>query len=330
MAIDSESIRLLLLKALSAEHPQSLYKLMREYPQRGGKGFRATLCLAACKAYGGNPQDARFAAVAIELFGNYALVHDDIEDQSLLRRGGPTLHIKFGTPLAINAGDGLLVKAWEMMIKNRTILKGDRTLRLLDEFRKLCLNAIEGQAIELDWIYGRKWSIGENDYFEMIRKKTAWYTCIGPCRIGAIVAGVQETEAEKIVDFAAPMGIAYQLQDDILNISQKEEIYGKEFAGDLYEGKRTLMMIRLVRLCTTEERRRIVELLNKPREKKTSSDIDYVLGLIEKYDCLAYVKAVLLELSAQSKKALDSLSLPNSQGRMELEQILRFSTCREK
>ena len=330
MTNDSEAIRFLLLKTLSAKHPQSLYEPMREYPQRGGKGFRATLCLTTCKAYGGNPQDARFAASAIELFGNYALVHDDIEDGSLMRRGGPTLHVKFGVPLAINAGDGLLVKAWEMMIMNRTILKVDDTLRLLDEFRKMCLNAIEGQAIELDWICRRKWGIKENDYFEMIRKKTAWYTCIGPCRIGAIIANAQESEVEKIVDFATPMGVAYQLQDDILNVSQKEEIYGKEFAGDIYEGKRTLMIIRLVNLCTQQERKRIIDIMNRPREKKTTHDVNYIIELMEKYDCLTYAKTILRKLSVQSKKALKKLSLPDNQGRMELEHILRFSTNREK
>jgi geranylgeranyl diphosphate synthase type II len=107
----------------------------------------------------------------------------------------------------------------------------------------------------------------------MIRKKTAWYTCIGPCRIGAIIANAQESEVEKIVDFATPMGVAYQLQDDILNVSQKEEIYGKEFAGDIYEGKRTLMIIRLVKLCTQQERKRIIDIMNSPREKKTTHDV---------------------------------------------------------
>jgi geranylgeranyl diphosphate synthase type II len=148
--------------------------------------------------------------------------------------------------------------------------------------------------------------------------------------MGAIVADAQEKETKRIIDFAAPMGIAYQLQDDILNVSQKKEIYGKEFAGDIYEGKRTLMIIRLIRLCTAKERKRIVALLNRPRERKTSSDIDYILGLIEKYDCLAYAKSALLKLSAQSKEALDNLSLYNNQGRRELEQILRFATERDR
>jgi len=98
------------------------------------------------------------------------------------------------------------------------------------------------------------------------------------------------------------MGVACQLQDDILNVSQKEEIYRKEFAGDIYEDKRTLMTIRLVKLCTQQERKRIIDIMNRPREKKTTHDVNYTIELMEKYGCLTYAKTILRKLSVQSKK----------------------------
>lgn len=325
-----DKVQSLVLNALSESYPSSLYEPMREYPRRKGKGFRITLCLTVCKAYGCNPFNARYAAGAIELFENYALVHDDIEDQSLMRRGEPALHIKYGVPLAINAGDGLLMKAWEMVLRNRTIVGDSRTLKLFKEFGQICLKAAEGQSIELEWISKGVWNITKEDYLEMIKRKTAWYTCIGPCRMGAIVAGANDKELSKLTDFAAPLGIAFQLQDDVLDLSQTEEVSGKEPAEDLYEGKRTLMIIRLFELCNGDERKRIVDILKKPRESKVTNDVNYLLKLIERYDCVSYAKKAIQKLSVRSRGALERLSLVDRESRTELEHVVDFVVGRDK
>jgi geranylgeranyl diphosphate synthase type II len=279
-----------------------LYRMMRDYPSRAGKGLRPGLILLFNRAYGGEDDKAINTAAALELFQNWIVIHDDIEDQSDLRRGLPALHIKHGVALALNAGDALAGKMWEMLLKNNEILGSEKTITILDEFLKMYAHTTAGQHVELGWVSARRWDITEDDYFNMCRRKTAWYTVITPSWVGAYIAGADKSIRDIIVQFGMDLGVAFQIQDDILNLAGDFGKYGKEIAGDLREGKRTLVIIDLLRKCSADEKAFVLGALNKPREDKQQDEIDELLSLINRHECLKYAAGISQELARKARK----------------------------
>jgi geranylgeranyl diphosphate synthase type II len=285
-----------------------LYQMMRDYPSRAGKGLRPGLLLLFNRAYGGNDAKALNTAAALELFQNWIVIHDDIEDQSDLRRGLPALHIKHGLALALNAGDALAGKMWEMLLKNSEILGHEKAITILDEFLKMYAHTTSGQHIELGWVSAKRWDITEEDYFNMCRRKTAWYTIITPSWVGAYIAGADAAIRDIIVQFGMDLGVAFQIQDDILNLSGDFDKYGKEISGDLWEGKRTLVIIDLLRKCSSDERTFVVNALNKPRQAKRSGEIDEILSLIRKHECIKYAAGISRSLAGKARQTfIDSI-----------------------
>jgi geranylgeranyl diphosphate synthase type II len=178
-----------LLTVLPTREPQRyFYELLPDYPKRGGKGLRAALCLATCLAYGGRLQNALNTAVAIELFHNGFLVHDDIQDESVFRRGTNTLHAQHGTGVAVNIGNALNLLSLQVLMKNQAVLGGRLAWQLFNESAEMLRQTLEGQALELGWIRDNACDLTDRDYLRMALKKTAWYTCIYPCRAGGLAA----------------------------------------------------------------------------------------------------------------------------------------------
>jgi geranylgeranyl diphosphate synthase type II len=279
-----------------------LYKMMRDYPSRSGKGLRPGLLLIFNRAFGGEDERALTTAAALELFQNWIVIHDDIEDQSDLRRGLPALHIKHGVPLALNAGDALAGKMWELLLQNREALGPDKTMALVDEFLNMYSHTTAGQHIELSWVAARKWNLTETDYFEMCRRKTAWYTVITPCWAGSFIAGANRSMRKAFIDFGMDLGVAFQIQDDVLNLAGDISKYGKEIGGDLWEGKRTLVIIDLLRKCSAKEKDVVIGILNKDRDRKNQNDISQILALIDHYGCIAYAAGISQDLARRAKR----------------------------
>ncbi len=269
---------------------QRLYKMMRDYPERSGKRLRPALCLLICEAFGGNPENVFNTAAALELLQNWLLIHDDIEDGSDLRRGKPCLHHEYSIPLAINTGDALHCKMWEMLHRNDEILGHKLAFQILREFTRLSNQVVEGQHIELSWVGNNRWNLTEDDYWIMSVQKTAWYTCITPCRLGALAAGAPTNDVDQFIDIGMNLGVAFQIQDDVLNLIGEVGQYGKEIAGDISEGKRTLVLIHLFNSCTEVESKRVIEVMAKHRDDKRPSDVEEILGLMEKYNSIEYAK----------------------------------------
>jgi geranylgeranyl diphosphate synthase type II len=217
---------------------QMLFDMMRDYPSRPSKGLRSSLCIFTCESLGGSLDEALGTAAALEIFQNWILIHDDIEDYSELRRGEPVLNRKYGIPLAINTGDALHAKMWELLVQNQKTLSSSKTMIIIDEFLRMINETTEGQTIELAWVEHNRWDLKEDDYFLLCNKKTAWYTCITPCRLGAAIAGASSNKQDLFIPFGSYLGIAFQIQDDILNLDGDEQKYGKESGGDILEGKR--------------------------------------------------------------------------------------------
>jgi len=289
-------------KNLPKKEPKELYELMRDYPFRGGKRLRPILCILSCEAFGGEPKKALTTAVAVEMIHEFGLVHDDIEDGSDYRRGQPTLHRLYGTPLAINAGDALHLKAWEVLLKNKEILGEEKTFELLKECVMAGWELVEGQTLELSWVKNKKWDITEEDYFKMCAKKTSWYTCISPLRMGAIIANAKPECLEFLIEFGLNLGIAFQIQDDVLNLLGEEKKYGKEIGGDIYEGKRTLMLIHLLKSCKPKEKSKIIRIMNKERYEKTVDEVKHITTLMKKYGSIQYAKEKAFMSLEKAKK----------------------------
>ncbi len=268
-----------------------LYEPLAVYPHRGSKGLRPSLCIATCLAFGGTLERVFNSAVALELLHNAFMIHDDVEDGSDYRRGGPTLHRQYGTGIAINAGDALNAIGVSQLMENRRLLGMDLTWEILNELNHLARQTVEGQAMELGWVADNRCDLSEADYLRMILKKTCWYTAIHPCRIGALIA-IDDTEVTAGFNrFGYYLGAAFQIQDDVLNLIGDEKLYGKERAGDLFEGKRTLALIHLLENCTATEKVRLERFLAKPRGARTAREVDWILRLMSRRGSIDYAAA---------------------------------------
>lgn len=335
LAANKKAVDDYLFRFLPAVHPLPeitlLYQMMREYPSRPGKGLRPSLCLLTCEALGGKRESALNTAAALELFQDWILIHDDIEDDSDLRRGQPVLHKRYGVPLSINAGDALHGKMWEVLLRNRELVGDDTTLKVLGEVTHMVNETTEGQHMELRWVQQNRWDLSDNDYFAMCEKKTSWYTCIAPCRLGALLATRNGQLLNALVPFGRDLGIAFQIRDDLLNLIGDEGKYGKETAGDLWEGKRTLILIRLLATCPDPEKGELLQIMSKPRSEKASSEVTRVFEAMKKYHALEQARKIAELYALRAKKQFDEIfqAVPDTAPKTVLRDLITYMVTRE-
>jgi geranylgeranyl diphosphate synthase, type II len=303
-----------LREAIPATGPPHLYDLVSVYPSRAGKGLRPALCLAACAALGGNQRRALQSAVAVELFHNGFLIHDDVQDESLARRGGATLHSEHGIGIAVNIGNATNLLALLRLMQNRQLLGPDISWRVFEQTALMMRHSLEGQAIEIGWIHDNICDLTARDYLHMCLKKTSWYSFIYPLTVGAIMARRALNTRAMFHRFGWYVGAAFQIQDDILNLTGDFEMYGKEIGGDLWEGKRTLMLIQLINTCTEAQRKDLRAFLSKSRAERTEAEVRSVYDLMETHGSIEFARraarqlagAALLEGLALSRQWPDS------------------------
>ena len=279
---------------------------MREYPSRAGKGLRPSLCLATCEAFGGNIDDALPSAVAIELLHNAFLVHDDIEDASLLRRGEPTLHRRFGTALALNAGDALALQAVGTLRENIGALGPRLADRVMLEFDFMSHQTVAGQALEIGWCRENRLDLEPDDYLDLIMKKTCWYTTVLPLRVGALIGSWGTADLEPMIDFGFHLGAAFQIRDDILNLVGDADVYGKEALGDLLEGKRTLMLIHLLAVADPSDGRWLEAYLARAVDQRRPEEAAHLHALMTTYGSIAFTNEFA---SGVARSALASMEV---------------------
>jgi geranylgeranyl diphosphate synthase, type II len=311
-----------------------LYDPARDYPQRGGKRFRPALLLLCAALGGGDPRSAVPSAVALELFQNFALVHDDIEDGSLVRRGKPALHLLHGIPLAINVGDLLFGLVYEALLDNQALFGAEKALAVQREFAEVFRRTFEGQALDIGWIRAQHWPV-RAEFETMIRLKTGWYSGRGPCRIGAGLGGAPPESVAALGDYGEQLGLGFQVRDDLLNLTEDSSGaapeaggagggYGKERGGDIAEGKRTLIVIEMLERLTAAEATRVRSILALPPSETPPDDIEWVIGQAERCGAL---DAVRRQCRAHSEAALAALQrLPSSPHRALLAELAGYLT----
>lgn len=282
-----------------------LYELLRDLMDRGGKRLRPALCLLSCEAVGGKKEDALTSAASIEMVHNFTLIHDDIADKSELRRGRPCLHHKYGLGLAINAGDGLFSVAYEAIVDATSKMDKKKADGVLRNLATAVTAVSEGQARDIGWVYNRRWDLTEDDYFAMIRGKTGALIA-SSCAIGGIIGGGSKKEIEALHEYGMAIGIGFQIHDDVLNLRGDEKKYGKEIGGDINEGKRTLIVIHTLNVCTTDEKKFLIKVLDKERNSK--EEIRSAIEIIDKYGSIERAAEVARNLVEDGKKGLRVLS----------------------
>src|SRR3984957_6340373 len=315
-----------LAKYLPSREPRRyLYDLLSDYPQRGGKMMRPSMCIAAARLFGAQLEDAITTAVAIELLHNALLIHDDIEDGSEKRRGRPTLHLIHGVPLALNAGDTLTLMSFRPLLDNRVRIGERLTLRIIEETERMARECAEGQAMELGWRRYNTTEIGDADYLEMVLKKTCWLATIYPIRVGALIGSRDSVDLDPFLRYGFFLGAAFQIQDDLLNLVG-DDGYGKEVNGDIWEGKRTLMLIHAIRESTAAERARLSEVLCRAREGRNLSEVRWIRKLMNKYGCAEYARKIAHGLAgaALHEYSLISAGLPESRDKQFFEQMVTW------
>ena len=279
-----------------------------KFSRNGGKRHRPLICFAACMAVGGDPQRAISSAAAIEHFHTAALIHDDIADEAELRRGEPCLYLTEGMGPAINMGDLGLQLVNGTVVKD-PLLEDSVKVRVLTELIDMTRRTIEGQALDIGWARDGRYDITPEDYLIMATCKTAHYSGAVPLAIGAIVGGGTETQIEGLRNYGLDTGLAFQIQDDLLNLIGKTESTKKGFRDDITEGKRTLVVVHALSHLDGVKRERLVELLSS--HTKAEADLDEAVQIMEEAGSIDYARNYAENLTSIAKNRLIDMIAPS-------------------
>jgi geranylgeranyl diphosphate synthase type I len=285
-----------------------LYDPLINYSKNGGKRHRPLICYAACLAVGGTMERATTAAAAIEHFHTAALIHDDIADAAELRRGEPCLHLSEGYGLAINAGD-LALSLVNGTVLNDPLLDDAMKIRLMKELIYMTQHTIEGQALDIGWARDGRYDITPEDYLVMATHKTAHYSGAAPLAIGAIVGLGSEAEVETLRNYGLDTGLAFQIQDDLLNLIGSEESTQKDFRNDITEGKRTLVVVHALQNSDKPDRDRLIRILSS--KTKDPAVLAQAVTLMEAAGSVDYARNYAENLTSIAKNRLNDMIQPS-------------------
>ena len=278
-----------------------LYDPLYHYSENAGKRHRPLICFAACLAVGGDPNRAATAAAAIEHFHSAALIHDDIADEAELRRGEPCLHLTEGLGLAINMGD-LALSMVNGPVVNDPLLEDAVKVRVIKELIAMTCRTVEGQALDLGWARDGRYDITPEDYLTMAIHKTAHYSGAVPLAVGAIVGGADDEIVEALRSYGLDTGLAFQIQDDLLNLVGTDEAKKKDFRSDITEGKRTLVVVHALQNAAPEARERLVEILSsKERDPEVLAE---AVAIMEETGSIDYARTFAEDLTLNAKARL--------------------------
>ncbi len=295
-----------IMKYIPLKEPLEHYRISRDYSERMGSYRRPGLLMLCGQMFGADKDELVLPGAAMQISEDWILIHDDIEDNSEMRRGKPALHKLYGSEIAINAGDGVHISMWKIL-KDYIVEVGiEKGGRVYDKFYDMLEQTVEGQYVETDFIYNvhSLEKATEELYFRIIQSKTCYYTVYGPMQLGAMAAGRDEKTQNALREVGEPAGVAFQITDDILDMTADEKVFGKKRFGDIYEGKLTLIILHAYKNATKDERTKLDVIYKKRREQKSQDEINFVIGLIEKYKSLDYARKVAEKYGEKAKVAV--------------------------
>ncbi len=278
------------------KEPENLYEPIRYILNLGGKRLRPVLTLLSCDIFSGDFQKALNAALAIEMFHNFTLMHDDIMDEALIRRGKTTVHHKWDVNTGILSGDALMILAYQYFEN----YEGDIFKKIVSLFNKTALEVCEGQQYDMD--FETRTEVSLSEYKKMIGFKTAVLVAAA-LKMGAIIAEADEYQADLIYNFGYNLGMAFQLQDDYLDTFGSKE-FGKKIGGDISENKKTFLVIKTLELASDNDRILLLNLFSA--EAENANKIEEVTGLFKKYKVDELLKE---EIRSYTRKAFDQIDL---------------------
>jgi len=306
---------------LLPEKPASLYDPIRYVMGSGGKRIRPSLTLLACNLFTDLVDESVNPALAIELFHNFTLLHDDIMDNSELRRGFPTVHKKWNYNVAILSGDAMLIKACEYISKCPGTILTD----VLAVFNKTALQVCEGQQFDMDFESSMKVSV--EDYLQMIELKTS-VLIAASMKIGAICGGAGEKDSENLYQFGRNLGIAFQLQDDLLDVYADPSMFGKSMGGDITANKKTFLLTSALTLAKGEMLKNLNAWISR-KEFDRNEKINAITDIYNSLNIKELTVSKVRELFRKAQLSLDKVSVRKERKR-ELEQFASQLMIREK
>ena len=281
--------------------PEGLYEPVAYTVLQKGKRLRPMLCLLACDLFGGEYHEAKYPALALETAHNFTLIHDDIMDQAPIRRGMETVYKKWNTNQAILSGDAALVMAYDFATRTH------RPVEVLNLLDKVLLEICEGQQMDMEFETRKEVSISE--YLEMIRLKTAVLLATA-LQMGAVVADADKIAQRNLYDFGIGIGMAFQIQDDILDCYSDVAVFGKMTGGDIVENKKTLMYLKALELASPEQKERLTALFSGEVDINPQRKIDEVIALYDQLQVKEEVERLMADYFRQADRSLDAVKVP--------------------
>lgn len=282
--------------------PTELYEPISYLMELGGKRMRPVLLLMSTEMFGGSVQKALDAAMAIEVFHNFTLMHDDIMDKAPLRRGMPTVHEKWNANVAILSGDVMLVEGYKLL----SSLEPELLKPVFQVFNDTAVGVCEGQQFDMNFESRSEVSLAE--YLEMIRLKTA-VLLGGALKIGALIAGAKAEDAEHIQQFGENLGIAFQLQDDILDVYGDPDKFGKQVGGDILANKKTYLLIKARELANGADAAELSEWITKT-QYQADEKVAAVTAIYNRLDIRSLAEAAMQNFAEQALSQLDTVQVP--------------------
>ena len=280
--------------------PHELYEPIDYTLRLGGKRIRPTLLLAANGLFGGKEEEVRNAALGIETFHNFTLLHDDLMDRSPLRRGQPTVYCKWDDNTAILSGDTMFALAWRYFLRQPS----PRLQQILQCFNETAIEVCEGQQKDMNFETMALDEVSLDDYMDMIRQKTA-VLLAGALKVGALYAGAPEKEVEKLWAFGEHMGLAFQLQDDLLDGYGDTAVFGKKTGQDIRDNKKSFLPLKALMLCSGEQREALTKLFAAKDNMDEEEKVRRVLELYNAIGLRAAVEDAIAQEFRTATKHLD-------------------------
>ena len=296
---------------VQTKQPESLYGPIAYILKLGGKRLRPVLTLMTAEIFGGDHKEALSAALAVEVFHNFSLVHDDIMDDAPLRRGEETVHEKWNLNTGILSGDAMLIQAYQLFES----YENDTFRGLAQIFSKTALEVCEGQQYDVDFEVRN--DVTEAEYLKMIEYKTA--VLVGAAmKMGALVAGASEDDTQKIYDFGRLLGIAFQLQDDYLDAFGNPETFGKQVGGDIIENKKTFLYLKAIENANTDDKDKLVAMFANKNGTDNTTKIVFAKAVFERSGASELTKEAIKKYTEEALQVLDSISVSDDK-----KQVLR-------